>query len=96
VWAPAALREGPRRGLTLSVHCDSMRQRFGMGRGGSEGTDMQEIIGFGVYDTRAGMRCIRSYGPSDAGRRAAYRVADRKDMEYGAVRYVVRPMVRGG
>lgn len=52
-------------------------------------TPARSINGYEVIDSRSG-RILRSY-PSDK-RVFAYRLADRKDREYGAVRHVVRPV----
>lgn len=49
------------------------------------------IAGYFVRYNQTGQR-MRCYSGTDAGRRAARRYADRKDMEYGAIRYIVVPI----
>lgn len=52
-------------------------------------TQPRQLIGYTVTDRRTG-QVLRRYKAE--GRRAAYRFADKKDLEYGAIRYGVDPL----
>lgn len=50
---------------------------------------MTKAIGYTVTDRQTG-KVIKTYG--EGKRSSASRFADKKDMEYGAIRYIVNPI----
>ena len=51
---------------------------------------MSQIIGYRVIDTKTMQQVRNTYGADK--RHLAQRMADKLDLEYGAVRYVVQPI----
>lgn len=52
---------------------------------------LRPVLGRELVDHHTG-RVLRTYGPTEQDARRARRAADRLDLEYGAVRYIVRPV----